>query len=623
MVLQRDRPNTFWGWTTPGAEVTVSVDGHTGHGTANALGKWMARVSPPKFGGPYKVTIDGPQHAELNDVLVGDVWICSGQSNMEFGIGNGINAPEEIAAANYPNIRLAMVPHDIEFAPKAVNAFSWAPCTPESVAANGWNGFSAVAYFFGRELNKRLNVPIGLVETCWGGTIAEAWTSKAGLLPLKDFDAAIASVDKIGTAAPSSYDKQIDAWYLQNDPGSKTASGFAAADFDDSGWASTPGVSSNYDTINLSKFDGVVWYRKEITVPETLPDGPVVLSIGSVDDQDTTWVNGVQVGRMFHYNDVRMYTLPANVLKPGKNVIVVRCLDTGGQGGFIGTPDSMFLKFGDGTKQALEGTWKYLVGADLTISSPVPQQVDSGNPNIPTVLYNGMIYPIQPLAMKGAIWYQGESNAGRADQYRKLLPAMIEDWRREWHEGDFPFLIVQLANFMAADTQPVDSEWAELREAQTLTADNVRNGGLALAIDIGNPTDIHPKDKQDVGLRLALAALHTAYHERVPYSGPTYKSLQIQGSTIRLSFNHVEGGLKLKGDDLKGFAIAGSDHKFHWATAKIDGSTIVVQSADVPSPVAVRYDWGNNPDGTLYNSADLPTVPFKTDDWPWITAGRK
>jgi sialate O-acetylesterase len=326
---------------------------------------------------------------------------------------------------------------------------------------------------------------------------------------------------------------------------------------------------------------------------------------------------------MFHYNDVRKYTVPANVFKSGKNEIVVRCLDTGGQGGFIGTPEQMYLQFADGTKQMLDGTWKYQVGADLAKSKAVPQMMDNGNPNIPTVLYNGMIYPLQPIAIKGAIWYQGESNADRADQYRRLLPTMIGDWRREWHEGDFPFFIVQLANFMAPDNQPVDSQWAELREAQTETAKDVRNAGLALAIDIGDAQDIHPKDKQDVGLRLALAALHVAYHQNLPYSGPTYRSQRIEGHTIRLSFDNAFGGLKAKGDALKGFAIAGSDGKFHWADAKIDGNSVIVQSVDVPSPVAVRYDWGNNPSGNLYNSSDLPTVPFKTDDWPWVTAGRK
>ncbi len=620
MVLQRDRPNTFWGWSAPGTAIKVSVAGHVGQSTADASGRWAVKVSPPPVGGPYQVSVDGPQHVVLSDVLVGDVWICSGQSNMEMGIGIAANGPEEIAAANYPNIRLAMVPHAVEFAPRAVNSFSWAPCSPETVAANGWSGFSAAAYYFGRELNKRLNVPIGLVETCWGGTIAEAWTSRQSLLPLKDFDAGIAAVDQHAKSANSNYGDQIDAWYIQNDPASKANSGYTNTAFDDSSWPTSPTVAANFDTIGLGQFDGVVWFRKEITLPANLPAGQATLSLGAIDDQDTTWVNGVQVGRMFRYDANRQYALPASILKPGKNVIVVRCLDTGGAGGFTSDARALFLKFGDGTQQVLEGGWKYHASVDLKNCTPAPQQLDENNPNIPTVLYNGMIYPIQPLAIKGAIWYQGESNADRAYQYRTLLPTMIRDWRNEWHQGDFPFLIVQLANFMAADSQPVESAWAELREAQAMTANGVKHSGLALAIDIGNPTDIHPKDKQDVGLRLALAALHTAYGQKLAYSGPTYKFFRKEGAAIRVSFDHVEGGLKAKGGTLKGFAIAGADHRFHWATATFDGSTVLVQSNEVSDPLAVRYDWGNNPEASLYNSADLPAVPFRTDDWPGVTA---
>jgi len=409
----------------------------------------------------------------------------------------------------------------------------------------------------------------------------------------------------------------------KNDVGSKPGSGFETPDFNDSSWLLTPGVAANYDTIGLHDFDGVVWYRREITLPETLPAGDTILSVGPVDDQDTTWVNGVQVGRMFRYDDIRRYTIPAAVLKPGRNVVVVRCLDTGAAGGFTGTPDQLYVQLGDGSKRPLEGSWKYLVGADLKTSSSLPQTIDDGNPNVPTVLYNGMIHPLQPLAIKGAIWYQGESNAGRAEQYRTLLPTMIADWRREWRQGPFPFFIVQLANFMNADAQPVDSEWAELREAQTMTATSVKNAGIALAIDIGNPTDIHPKDKQSVGLRLALAALHVAYGQKLAYSGPTYKRLSVEGASIRLSFDHLDGGLKLLPNLPKGFAVAGADHKFHWAQARIDGSSVIVSSDEVSAPVAVRYDWGNNPDACLMNGAGLPAVPFRTDDWPMVTAGRK
>jgi sialate O-acetylesterase len=622
MVLQRDRPNSFWGWSTPGALVKVDIAGHTAQATTDPSGKWSVRVSPPPTGGPYTVIFDGPQHLELHDVLVGDVWICSGQSNMEMGIGIAANGPDEIAAANYPNIRLAMLDKGTSYVPKALATLPWTPCTPTSVAANGWGGFSAAAYYFGRELNKRLNIPIGLVETCWGGTEAEAWVSRKGLVPLKDFDGGLKAIDDIKSQNKPSYDQQISNWLVKNDPGTKAGSGFETPDFDDSSWQVSPTVAANFDTIGLSQFDGVVWFRKEFTLPAQLPTGPVTISLGSIDDEDATWVNGVQVGHMNHYNDVRQYVVPASALKPGRNVVVVRCLDTGGGGGFISDASMIYLQLGDGTKQPLEGGWKYKASADLKTSTPLPVSLDEGNPNVPTVLYNAMIAPLQPLAIKGAIWYQGEANADRAYQYRSLLPALISDWRREWGEGNFPFFVVQLANFMPYSADPMESAWAELREAQTMTVEKVKNSGLAVAIDIGNPNDIHPKDKQDVGLRLALSALHVAYGQKVAFSGPTFKSLKKEGSTLRVNFDNAQGGLKVKGA-LKGFEVAGSDHKFHWADATVDGTSVVLKSSDVLDPIAVRYGWANTPDAPLYNAEDLPAVPFRTDSWKGVTEGKK
>lgn len=607
MVLQRDRPNTFWGWTSPGAKVTVTIGDHRGGATADAAGKWMARVSPPAVGGPYTVSVDGSEHVKLDDILVGDVYVCSGQSNMEMGISMVNNAQAEIANANFPGIRLFMVQHEVSATPVQVPTGFWAVCSPQSVASGGWGGFSAAAYFFGRELHEKMKIPIGLVQTCWGGTIAEAWTSRPGLKTFPEFAPAIQKLQDM--AAGETTGQRLDKWYRTMDSGSSQGDAWAKSDFNDSDWKPAP--ITKYEDLGLSKFDGVVWFRKEVILPDTLPSGSVLLQLGTVDDIDTTWVNGVRVGESYSYGDARQYRVAANVFKPGRNVITVRVLDTGGPGGLM-TAQNQWMAFSGGQPIALSEGWRYMQGGELKASNPVPI-LFSDNPNIPTVLYNGMIAPILPLAIRGTIWYQGESNAGRAKQYERLLPAMIGDWRRSWNQGDFPFFIVQLANFSTRHPEPVEDAWAELREAQTLTATHVRNAGMAVAIDIGDGADIHPKDKQSVGHRLALAARHIVYKEDLTFSGPVLRSSEHEGRAIRLRFDHADGGLDSRGPKLAGFQIAGRDHKFHWADAKIDGNTVLVSSPDVPEPLMVRYAWDTNPEATLYNKAGLPAVPFRTD----------
>jgi sialate O-acetylesterase len=348
-----------------------------------------------------------------------------------------------------------------------------------------------------------------------------------------------------------------------------------------------------------------------VILPDTIPAGTATLLLGTVDDMDTTWINGTKVGESFSYAQNRQYQVQPSALKPGRNVLTIRVLDTGGPGGLM-TPDKLALRLGDGSEISLVGGWRYGVGANLSKSSPLPA-LALDNPNVPTLLYNGMIAPVAPLAMKGAIWYQGESNAGRAQQYQRLLPAMIGDWRRTWGQGDFPFLIVQLANFATRHPEPFDDPWAQLRDAQTYTADHVRNAGMAVAIDIGDGFDIHPKDKQNVGHRLALAAERVAYGEDIIASGPVLHSSERNLKTIRLKFDHAAGGLHSSEPKLAGFQISGIDHKFYWADARIEGDVVVVSSPNVPSPVAVRYAWDSNPEATLYNAAGLPAVPFKTD----------
>jgi sialate O-acetylesterase len=632
MVLQRNMKDPIWGWTDPGKEVTVSIDGKTVKATADAQGKWLAKIGPFPAGGPYKLTVSGPQTVELDNVLVGDVWVCSGQSNMEMGIGNVNNAQQEIADANYPQIRLYTVEKTVATKPRTDlgkddhNLYGqWSVCTPQTVATGGWNGFSAVGYFFGRELYNQLNVPIGLIHTSWGGTIAEAWTSGPALRPLKDFDGAIDQLEKANaeqSPVEQDHGKAMAAWYVKNDPGIRDR--WDGDAYDATGWQTMnlPTAWEQAGIPELAKFDGIVWFRKEFTLPAGAEQKDLKLHLGPIDDDDTTWVNGVQVGAIEGYNINRTYTVHAGALKPGRNVIAVRVLDTGGAGGIWGKPEQMSLEIPGEPSISLAGPWLYRIGIDLTKASALPVAINN-NPNIPTVLYNGMVAPLIPFGIKGAIWYQGESNAGRAYQYRKLLPAMISDWRSRWGEGDFPFYIVQLANWQALQTQPGDDQWAELREAQSMTAKDVPHSGIAVIVDIGDAADIHPKDKQDVGKRLALNALAKDYGRKIEYSGPVYKSMKVEGDKIVLSFDHVDRGLVAKGEKPEGFAIAGDDKKWVWGDAKIVGNTVVVSSPQVSKPVAVRYAWHINPICNLYNKAGLPASPFRTDDWPGVTVNNK
>lgn len=634
MVLQREVRAPIWGWAAPGQKVSVRVlapdnvptqapDKFFSQpvvATADRDGKWMARLREMPAGGPWQVVVEAGETVTLSDVYFGDVWICSGQSNMEQGIGVSQNPVEEIAAADHPRLRLMTVPKTVAFSPQSTHGGTWAVCTPESVAKGGWGGFSAVAYYFGRQLLQDVDVPIGLVSTCWGGTVAEAWTSAEALSAMKEFRPAIQQVRAAAQNLAREMETQkvrMEAWFKWNDPGTSESPPWQSPDLDESMWkpAAVPGA---WESAGLPDFDGLVWYRAEFVLTESQAAGGATLSLGAIDDADTTFVNGVEVGNTSVWDAPRSYSIGGSVLKRGRNVVAIRVLDTGGAGGLTGPAEALFVELADGRRVPLEG-WKVRVAKPLARCSPVPVQLGN-NPNIATVLYNGMIAPVAPFAIKGAIWYQGESNAGRAYQYRELLPTLIKDWRSRFGVGDFPFLIVSLANYMKRQPEPSEDWWAELREAQAMTAARFKNVGLAIAIDIGDADDIHPKNKQDVGKRLALQARRLAYGQTLAYSGPVYRSMKVVGNTIELSFDCAFNGLVARGDRLKGFAIAGADRKFVWADARIEGDRIVVSSPQVAKPVAVRYAWAANPDCNLYNGAGLPAVPFRTDQWPGLTA---
>ncbi len=640
MVLQRGIEIPVWGRAQPGGVVQVELNEKTAHAFAGADGIWMARLPEMTAGGPYELMIRGQGSLTYTNVMVGDVWICSGQSNMKWPVKNCNHADEEIAAADHPGIRLFAVPCVTSEQPEYDVDGTWQVCSPETVP-----DFSAVAYFFGRELHRELDVPQGLIQTAWSGSPAEAWTTLETLqanpecapileryaAALKDYPRAFEKY-KIQLANWKKADSDKVDRSRQKDSGNKGFGlGYAAPGFDDSAWQ-TMTLPMMWEPV--MDIDGAVWFRRTVDAPADWAGQDLTLSLGIVDDFDVTYFNGVQVGATGQetpnfWESHREYAVPGSLVNPGRNVIAVRVFDHYSNGGFNSPAGQMTLApTSGGQAVSLAGDWRFQVSIELDPDALVPAQrpkapLGPTHSHSPARLYNAMIHPLAPYGIKGAIWYQGETNVGRACQYRKLLASMITDWRRVWGQGDFPFFTVQLANYLAAKKQPVPSAWAELREAQAMTLDTLPNTGLAVTIDIGEAQDIHPRNKQDVGRRLSLAAQALAFGGDVTGSGPRFKSMKIEGAWIRLYFDHIGGGLTAKGGPLKQFAIAGEDQKFVWADAVIEGDTIVVASDVVARPVAVRYAWADNPAGcNLCNAEGLPAIPFRTDDWKSITAGK-
>jgi sialate O-acetylesterase len=618
MVLQRGKPNTIWGWSKPGDVVRVKIAGHSAKTVTGADGRWQVQIQPPEPGGPYTIKIDGPKTVELHEVLVGDVWLCGGQSNMELGLARTRNGTNEINSANHPEIRFYAVRQHVSYSPTAVPQDEWKICSPQTMSEGG--GFSAVAYFFGRRLQEDIHVPIGLIRDCVGGTPAETWTSPETLHRLKDFDTELAELERLKAKGGSEYGNYIMHWYDDYDIGLK-GNTWDATNLDDSNWK-TVQIPGGFQELGVPDVPSVCWFRKEITLPDTLPAGKTTIYLGVIEKMDTTYINGKWVGASSWVENPRAYEVKDGILKPGKNLLTVRVFKMKPQGGFMTKADGLRLVLGDGTVVPLAGEWKGAVSVDARPPHPLPLGFEN-YPIMPSVLYQGMLQPVAPLAITGIIWYQGEANSERAFQYRTLLPAMIGDWRKLFGQGDIPFYIVSLPAFMHHQNQPVEAGWAELREAQALTARNVRNSGLAVTIDTGDPDNIHPADKKVVGERLAYCALAQHYGEKILYQGPTFKSVEHLPGALKLHFDHTDSGLVVKGDKLEEFSIAGKDRQWHWADAKIEGDAIVVSSPLVPKPEAARYAWQSYPAATLFNGVGLPAVPFRTDDWPGITEPRK
>lgn len=602
MVLQRNVPINVWGWAKPGQKVSISFAGKNKEAIADVAGKWKLALDKQPAGGPFTMKLkSGSEKITLDDILVGEVWIASGQSNMEWSVEQSKDAEKEMAAANYPQIRQINIPNKVGFSPQAdFEKQPWVVCAPGTVAP-----FTAVGYFFARKLHRELKVSIGIINTTWGGTVAEAWTSKEALLTHPDFkelakNAPVNNEDFL-TAMRKINEELINKF--QKPTADNNEAHWKNIDYDDSLW-NTQTAPGAWEQQGLAGFDGEVWYRKTVVLEkEPATTDLVKIFLGTIDDNDETYINGTLAGKTNAWDKERIYELPNGLLHKGKNVIAVKVYDNGGDGGFYGKNPMKLIVGNDSID--LSGTWKARVWKGLEDSSPSPN-------NLLSSLYNAMIYPIIPYSIKGAIWYQGESNAARARQYETLFPLMINDWRNQWKQGNFPFYFVQLASF---DPQHKSfealSDWADLRYAQTKTL-ALPKTGMAVTTDIGNPDDIHPRNKQDVGARLALIALNKAYGKKIVSSGPMMKAVSYAANKITILFTNIGSGLVVKGSRLDGFVLQDTNGKYHQLSGNIVGNTIAIDIPQNIQPKKIQYAWADDASSAnLFNKEGLPAVGFK------------
>jgi len=610
MVLQRDVPVKIWGWAEPGEQILVNFMQNEYFSVSDPDGNWSIVIPPQTAGGPYEMLIKGSNSIVLNDILMGDVWICSGQSNMEISLKRVEPLyPEEIAQSENPEIRYFLVPKTYEFkAPQSDFSYgAWQHINPQTAP-----GIAAVPYFFAKELYKKYRIPIGLINASLGGSPIEAWLSEEALkeFPVHYAEAVRFRSDSLIAATKAGDNARSNQWYFaswEKDAGYKNqANPWNSPELDDSLWP-VMNIPGYWADTKLGPVNGVVWFRKEITVPESMTGKPARLNLGRIVDADSVWLNGKYIGTTSYQYPPRRYDIPAGVLKAGKNTFIVRVISNIDRGGFV--PDKPYEIIVRDEKIDLTGEWKYKLG----IATP-PLESQTFIQWKPMGLFNAMIAPLLNYSMKGVIWYQGESNTHNPEEYANLFPALINDWREKWGEGDFPFLYVQLPNFMEPVENPGQSNWAEFRQVQ-LDALSIKNTGMAVTIDLGEWNDIHPLNKEDVGKRLALLAEKLAYDETtIVCSGPIYQSMKIDENKVLLSFTSTGSGLVIKeGENQSQFAIAGADGIYVRAEAKIVGQKVIVWSKKVTKPVSVRYAWADNPMGAmLYNMERLPASPFTT-----------
>lgn len=613
MVLQRNKQIPVWGWAEANEKIDLYFNKQHKTVITDANGKWRVNLDPEKAGGPFKLTVSGKNKITIQDVLVGEVWICSGQSNMEFQMYKLPNFTALKEKINNPKVRQFGVSQDLSGSPKEqLKQGKWQLANKENLA-----DFTAVGYFFAEKLNKELHVPIGIINTSWGGTCVETWTSREAFQKSDEFKEMIAQVPVVDIDAIfEKYKKSVldNIQKIQGfDVSKANEEQFHLENFDDSKWPEIK-VPSLWENQQIGNIDGEVWMRKSFEISPEQANKEAVLYLSKVDDEDITYINGVKIGSQNLWDSKRIYKIPAGILKQGKNTIAVKVIDYTGGGGIYGNSADLKIEFKN-YNIPLSGLWKFNV---------VKVKLEMSPNSYPSLLYNAMIHPLIPYAFNGVLWYQGEANVTRANQYKIAFPQMIIDWRNQWKQGDFPFYFVQLATYNENNgNSNSGSKWAELREAQFETL-KLKNTGMSITTDIGDPKDIHPTNKLDVGLRLASIALNKTYGEKnIPYSGPVYKSSEVKGNTMVLTFDFVGKGLQPE-NLLKGFEIAGEDKVFYPAVAVIQNNKVMVSSNKVAKPVSVRYNWADDASaGNLYNLDKLPAAPFRTDNWELTTAKEK
>lgn len=612
-VLQRDRSVRIWGDADPGAEVAVAIAGAEVKTRASAEdGRWEAMLPARPAGGPHQLTVRSSTGATrtITDVLFGDVWLCSGQSNMEMQLRRVINSDVEIGVSANERIRLLSVDRKSSSAPLRdfITPVKWEAARPGTV-----DEFSAVCYFLGRDLQAASGVPQGLIHSSWGGSIIQAWMSTDMLTELGGYESA-RSLLAFHARSPEEAQRRWSAtqqeWWSQHDP-RHNGPDWRLLKFDDSSWLTTAAnhIWEDDGNAEFSKFDGIAWYRYTVTLTREQASAGT-LALGPIDDFDATWVNGVPVGANSAWNLPREYPLARGVLKPGKNVIAVAVLDSGGGGGLWGDPKQRMLRLASGETVPLDGAWRYRPASPLA-QTGIPPRAPWGDSQGMSTLYNSMIAPLAGYTLRGVAWYQGESNASESAEYARLLPALFQDWRKAFG-ADLPFLVVQLADFGPVATRPVDSFWASLRDVQRRVVEADAHAALAVSIDVGDRYDIHPTNKQQVGRRLALAARRLIYGEDIVASGPAPIDASRAGGQVVVRFSNAASGLVVYGGNRPiGFELCDEGNRCEYVDATVTGDRVLLDVGSIAKPSRVRYAWADSPMCNLYNDNDLPAVPFE------------
>ncbi len=612
MVIQQGKPILVYGSAAPSEDVAVEICGQRKEVTADPAGNWQVTLEPlVRLSEPTNMRVIATNTITIRNILVGDVWLASGQSNMAMRVSGVDNATKEIEAADYPEIRFFMVGRDLASAPRKETAGKWLVCTPDTVKS-----FSAVAYFFARELHTSYGIPMGVINSAVGASSCEAWTPANVLRGDKALPqpAPIPPEEYPDWETYDAVRQQVYEAAAHKDPGIKPeCRDWAATNYDASGWNDIA-VPGSIEARGM-QIDGAVWFRAEVELPAAWAGKDAYLYLGPITHNSVAFVNGKEVGRKEnnrHQWVFRTHKIPGELVKAGRNVVAVRIFNEIGPGGFHPRYPAPMKIYQEGAGEVmLPKTWKCRVELGLD-PAKMARKLPFGY-QVPCALFNAMIAPFTRFPVRGFLWYQGESNAGRWRQHTVLFPAMITSWRRLWGDETLPFYFVQLASYQARVKEPSEGGWAFMRESQTKTL-TLPHTGMAVTIDIGDATNVHPKNKQDVGKRLARWARRDCYGDTTTVvSGPLFTSSAVEGDRIRIRFTHVGGGLVAKGGQLKGFAIAGFDKVYRWAKATIDGDTVLVWNETMPNPAFVRYAWATNPECTLYNAAGLPAVPFRTD----------